>query len=158
MTMMTVGKEAVFLDTNVLIRFHVATAPDHQLVRDTLRQLLDEGSIFWISRQIIREYANVLTRPQPYAAPAAPGDVAAQLRLFEQHYRIADETALVSSRLYTLMETTALGGKQIHDANIVATMQNEGLTHLCTLNIADFARFSDLIEVISPHDVLPSKS
>ncbi len=42
-----------------------------------------------------------------------------------------------------------MGDKQVHDANIVATMQAHGITHLLTHNIAYFARFAHLIKVVS---------
>ena len=38
------------------------------------------------------------------------------------------------------------GGKQVHDANIVATMLAHGETRLLTFNQADFRRFAGLIE------------
>ena len=45
------------------------------------------------------------------------------------------------------MSTITIGGKQVHDANIVATMQAHGLRRLLTHNTADFARFGALIQV-----------
>ncbi|MCA0457011.1 MAG: PIN domain-containing protein [Chloroflexi bacterium] len=119
---MTDVKQPVFIDTNVLIRLHVETAPDHELVRHAVKQLLTNGLELWISRQVLREYSAVLTREQPYTKPVAPPSVAAQIRLFETRYRVADENARVTAALCGLMDTTLMGGKQIHDANIVATM------------------------------------
>ena len=46
------------------------------------------------------------------------------------------------------MTTIPLGGKQVHDANIVATMQAYGVNRLLTDNTADYVRFSGLITVI----------
>lgn len=40
-------------------------------------------------------------------------------------------------------------GKQVHDANIVATMSMHGIETLVTLNVDDFARFTDRIEICS---------
>jgi predicted nucleic acid-binding protein len=40
------------------------------------------------------------------------------------------------------------GGKQIHDANIVATMLAHGIPRLLTHNVGDFRRFSTLIEIL----------
>src|SRR5437773_9652179 len=39
-------------------------------------------------------------------------------------------------------------GKQVHDANIVATMLGHGLDHILTHNTADFERFRGLIDVV----------
>jgi predicted nucleic acid-binding protein len=47
-----------------------------------------------------------------------------------------------------LIARIAVGGKQVHDANIVATMQAHGIRQLLTGNVADFNRFSALIRVL----------
>ncbi|MEH2170887.1 MAG: hypothetical protein V7K41_30400 [Nostoc sp.] len=46
------------------------------------------------------------------------------------------------------MEEIFSGGKQVHDANIVATMLVYGIPQLLTHNTSDFARFSGLITVL----------
>jgi predicted nucleic acid-binding protein len=161
---MTTPKVPLFVDTNALIRLHVKTAVDHPIVKETLKQEVLNGSELWISRQILREYARVLTRPQVYVHPIPAGDVARQLRQFETAYRIADETSAVSAHLYTLLETVEVGGKQIHDANIVATMQAYHISRLFTLNVADFKRFDHLITLLSlasdppPSEIPPDAS
>jgi predicted nucleic acid-binding protein len=40
-----------------------------------------------------------------------------------------------------------VAGRQVHDANIVATMLANGITRLLTFNVADFRRFAALISV-----------
>ncbi len=151
---MTDANARVFVDTNVLIRLHVATAADHPLAEQAARRLILNGSELWISRQVMREYASVLTRPQPYVESLAAAEVAQQLRLFEASYQIADETSEVTTRLCILLETVPVGGKQVHDANIVATMQTYAIDQLLTLNTADFTRFGSLITVLTPKAVL----
>src|SRR5262245_17407924 len=149
----TGAKIRLFVDTNALIRLHIQTAPDHSTVQAALKALVLQQHELWLSRQVLREYANVLTRPQPYIQPIAPGDVAKQLRQFETTYRIADEIPTVSQALYTLMETVPVGGKQIHDANIIATMIVYQIPQLFTLNTVDFHRFNHLVQIITPQDV-----
>ena len=46
------------------------------------------------------------------------------------------------------MEQFPIGGAQVHDANIVATMQVYEIGQLLTNNGADFARFSEAIAVL----------
>lgn len=151
--MMTDAKTKLFLDTNILIRLHVTTAPEHHFIKQVISRLMLRNYELWISRQVIREYANVLTRPQTYAPPREAKQVAQQLRLFEVDYRIAAETIGTSSYLYYLMDNFAMGGKQIHDANIVATMLEYQVPVLLTLNTVDFERFKGLIQILSPSDV-----
>lgn len=152
---MMAAKIPIFVDTNALIRLHVTTAPDHAVIAPALRTLVVQNHELWLSRQVLREYASVLTRPQVYAAPISGSDVAQQLRQFETMYRIADETPAVSQALYTLLDTIAIGGKQVHDANIVATMLTYGIGIVFTLNVGDFQRFQGLVKIIGPSDVIP---
>ena len=49
-----------------------------------------------------------------------------------------------------LTRSFSFGGKQVHDANIVATMLAHGETRLLTFNTADFRRLVPLIEVVAP--------
>lgn len=68
----------------------------------------------------------------------------------KQFYQIADETATVRDTLIDLLKTYPTKGKQVHDANLVATMLANGIDTLLTLNIKDFKRFADKITLISP--------
>ncbi|MBN1284252.1 MAG: type II toxin-antitoxin system VapC family toxin [Anaerolineae bacterium] len=144
----------VFIDTNVLVRATLVTAPQHADALVAMERLWSEGMSIWISRQVLREYAAVLTRPQTYAFPISPAAVAAQLRVFLTQFHVADENAQVTTNLMILLETTSLGGKQVHDANIVATMQAYGIGQLLTHNVKDFVRFSGLVNVLSFSDVV----
>ncbi|HYN22495.1 MAG TPA: VapC toxin family PIN domain ribonuclease, partial [Thermoanaerobaculia bacterium] len=72
------------------------------------------------------------------------GDV----RYFQSHFQVADEGPEVTAKLLDLIEERQIGGKQIHDANIVATMRVNGITSLLTNNPGDFARYSTVIQVI----------
>ena len=146
----------VFLDTNVFLRHNIVETPEHVAVRAAIERLINDECILWISWQVVREFAVVLTRPQTFAKPLTTTEVAAQLKRLLPLFQVANETARVAANLLTLMEQHPMGGKQIHDANIVATMQAYGITHLFTLNPADFVRFSELITVITLEE-LPKK-
>ncbi len=50
-------------------------------------------------------------------------------------------------QLLHLLEVYPGAGKQVHDANIVATMLEHGLPRLLTFNTADFRRVAGLIEL-----------
>lgn len=43
-------------------------------------------------------------------------------RTLERHYFVAEDLPLVAEQLYFLLGHVPTGGKQVHDANIVATM------------------------------------
>jgi predicted nucleic acid-binding protein len=53
----------------------------------------------------------------------------------------------VSERLLALLDDVGCAGKQVHDANIVATMLVHGVDTLVTINTDDFARFEKLLRI-----------
>jgi predicted nucleic acid-binding protein len=61
--------------------------------------------------------------------------------------RVLDENEKVNLRLLTLLDDIRCAGKQVHDANIVATMLVHGVDTLVTINVDDFARFEKLVRV-----------
>jgi len=152
--MMTDDRAPVFIDTNVLLRFAIRGAPQHRENREAIQRLWAAGMDLWISRQILREFASVLTRPQSYAPPLTSAEAVAELRVIQGRFLIADETAVVTEQLIALLEAVPVGGKQVHDANIVATMRAYGIGQLLTLNAADFRRFTPLIAILAPEEVL----
>lgn len=146
--MVTTDVSQVFIDSNVLIYANVVTAPFHTQAQVALQNLWQSGANLWISRQVIREYAVTLTRPQTFSQPVDAATVITQIQFFQTSFRVADDTALVTDKLLTLLNTLSVGGKQIHDANIVATMLVYGISHLLTHNVADFNRYAGLITVM----------
>ncbi len=100
----------------------------------------------WISRQVIREYLVTMTRPQAFEnLPKAT--VLEQIDQFIERFQVADDTAAVTGQLVKLMGDFQIGGKQVHDANIVATMQAYGIPALLTHNTKDFERFGEIIRI-----------
>jgi predicted nucleic acid-binding protein len=63
---------------------------------------------------------------------------------------MVDDGPEVRERLLSLLATYPVAGKQVHDANIVATMLANDVTRLLTFNIADFRRFAELIAIEAP--------
>ena len=142
--------EPVFVDTNVLVHASRERSPFHAPATACLRHASNEGTPLWLSRQILREYLAVVTRPQP-SEPAWPTVAAvADVRSLLSRFNVAEDGPRVTETLLQLLANYPSGGKQIHDANIAATMQAHGIRHLLTFNIADFRRFAGLIELIAP--------
>ena len=57
---------------------------------------------------------------------------------------------IVTDTLIALCREVVVNSRQIHDANIVATMLAHGERRLMTFNTADFLRYGDRIELIHP--------
>lgn len=146
--MATMDAESVFLDTNILIRATIDTAPLHTEARQAVEQWYGAGSELWISRQVLREYLAVLSRPQTYTSPLPATTLSNDIRRFMSVFRVADEDGRVTDQLLALLEEIPVGGRQIHDANIVATMLVYGIPQIMTHNIDDFTRFARFVRVL----------
>jgi predicted nucleic acid-binding protein len=145
--MATTAADPVFADTNVLVYAAIASAPLYGPAFARLDAFRQAGVELWVSRQILREYLAVLSRPQPYTPPLPTATLIADIIRFQSQFRIAEDGPVVTANLLALLGSIPIGGKQVHDANIVATMQAHGLRRLLTHNTADFARFGTLIQV-----------
>ncbi len=99
-----------------------------------------------ISRQVIREILSTLTRTQSFGQ-LPKTTVLAQVEQFISQFDVPDDTAAVTRQLLALMENHQVGGKQVHDANIVATMLAYGIPCLLTHNTRDFERFNGVIKI-----------
>ncbi|MEN8133204.1 MAG: PIN domain-containing protein [Pseudomonadota bacterium] len=139
--------EPLFIDTNILVYANVAAAPFHEQALNALKTAYQSERPLWISRQVLREFIAARTRPQTFAQPSMPEVVIERVRYLQERFQVADDTAAVTGKLIKLLEDFKIGGKQIHDANIVATMQAYDIPCLLTHNIKDFERFGQLIRI-----------
>ena len=139
-----------FIDTNVLLYVSRPSAREHARSQAALSRMRQDGAPLWLSRQVFREYLAAATRPQA-SGPALPMAAAiADVHGFQAAFNVAEDGPNVLDRLLQLLAAHPGGGKQVHDANIAATMLAHGITRLLTFNAADFRRFDSLIEVIAP--------
>lgn len=144
--MATMDDNPLFIDTNILVYANVIETPLHEQALAAINSAHEAGRTIWISRQVIREYLVTLTRPQFFDnLPRAT--VLEQVDQFIQRFQIADDTAAVSEQLVKLMSDFKIGGKQVHDANIVASMLAYDIPCLLTHNVKDFKRFDGVIRV-----------
>lgn len=149
--MATTDVEPLFLDTNVLIYANVAESPFHESAINAIKTAQRSKRTLWISRQVIREYLVSLTRPQAFKK-LSKGTVLDQVDQFIERFDVADDILAVTEQLIQLLKDYQVGGKQIHDANIVATMLAYRIPCLLTHNMKDFERFEDVIRIESIDD------
>ena len=137
---------ALFVDTNILIYANILETPFHEQALLSIETAYQAGRTIWISRQIIREYLATLTRPQTFENLSRT-TVLEQARGFTERFEVVDDTPAVTTQLLHLLAVFKIGGKQVHDANIVATMLANDIPCLLTHNIKDFQRFEALINI-----------
>ena len=138
----------MFVDTNVLVKGRILEAPDHDTARRELERALQDPEPLRINRQVLREYLAVVTRPQPWAVTITREEALADVERFADAFEILEDGPVVTDRLLALCREVSVGGRQIHDANIVATMLAYGERRLLTFNTADFRRFGQRIELV----------
>ena len=88
-----------------------------------------------------------MTRVQPVGSILPVAQAIADVRRFAQLFEIAEDSSTATAKLLELLQRIPTAGKQIHDANIVATMLANGIRRLVTFNLADFRRFEPLIAI-----------
>ena len=138
----------MFIDTNVLVNSRITGAPDHETARASLERAFADPEPLRISRQVIREYLAVVTRQQPWPVNITQEDALDDVSRLIGSFEILEDGPVVTEMLVGLCREVAVGGQQIHDANIVATMLAYGERRLLTSNVRDFVRYGDRIVLI----------
>jgi len=138
------GNRRVFVDTNVWLNAIIAMAPEHASARQWLTRLKTGGAVFCVSPQVLREYLVVVTRGAIFERTLAPEEAVQDVEGILDNAELLEESAAVSYILLDLVRRYQVRGKQIHDANIAATMLAHGVTRLLTYNLDDFRRFGEI--------------
>jgi predicted nucleic acid-binding protein len=143
----TMAGDPAFVDTNVLVYATRRLSAHHVAAERALNRLAREGSPLWVSPQILREYLAVVTRPQVTAQALPMATAIADVGRFRSAFQMAEERPSVLDHLLQILAAHRVNGRQVHDANIVATMLDCGVRRLPTFNVADFQRFTPLIDI-----------
>jgi predicted nucleic acid-binding protein len=142
------GVRWLFVDTNILIYATDTLSQLQAVAASALQHAFSSGTSLVISPQIMREYLSAATRKGVTQGHPALVDILASVRTFRRDFTIVEDTPLVLDHLLQLLQTFPTAGKQVHDANIVATMQAHNIQHLLTHNVTDFNRFAGLITIV----------
>ena len=142
------------IDTNVLLRWSDADSPSHRVCRDAIVRLADAGAELRICAQVAVEYWVSATRPvevNGFGLSFSQAD--SNLADMAVAFVCLSEPADIFDVWRGLICRYGILGKQAHDARIAALMLAHGVTHILTLNPADFARYSH-ITAITPQEIL----
>jgi predicted nucleic acid-binding protein len=143
----------VLVDTNITLRVVESDAPEHPLCVKAVERLENAGEALCGCAQTAIEFWVVATRPRNVRGLGlSPAEAEAALRSTEDYLLWLPEPPDIAARWRQLVNQYAVLGKAAHDARLVAFMEAHGLTHLLTLNTADFARYTS-ITALHPNDV-----
>ena len=138
----------MFLDTNVLVMARFQAAPGHTVARERMQRAGESREVLRIIRQVLREYLATVTRPQSWSAPVTTEAALADIAALQAGFEILEDGPGPTEMLTRLCRDVAVAGRQIHDANIVATMLAHGERRLLTFNGRDFRRYGARIELV----------
>lgn len=137
--------DLLFLDTNVLLTATDRTRLGYGQAQRLLTLASCAGYHMGVSGQILREYLAVATRPVPVnGLGLSLADALANVETFAQRLVFYEENETVAKCLRRLVQESGVGGKRVHDVNVVATMLTHGILRLVTDNTADFAAFAGI--------------
>lgn len=136
------------VDTNVLLRVTRRSDPQHKLVDAALARLAGQATTLHYTHQNIAELWNAMTRP---AARNGFGLTVAEaereVRVVEAGMSLLPDGEAVYREWRRIVVQYAVSGVQVHDARLAAAMYVHRVTHILTLNVADFSRFGGLTAV-----------
>ncbi len=133
------------VDTNILLRVASRSGPQHPMVDKALAQLAEQGTNFHYTLQNMAEFWNVMTRPKDRNGFGfSLIEAEREIRAIESGMTLLPDNAAVYGQWRKIIIQYGVSGVQVHDARLAAAMYVHGLTHILTLNVADFSRFAGL--------------
>ena len=136
------------VDTNILLRMTRRSDAQHQLVDTALARLASQGTILHYTHQNIAELWNAMTRPlvrNGFGLTVAEAE--REVRVIEAGMSFLPDSAAVYREWRRIVLQHSVLGVQVHDARLAAAMYVHRVSHILTLNVADFGRFSGLTAV-----------
>ena len=143
------------VDTNILLRLVEPAHSMHPVAAGAFESLLSLDEAICALPQNIAEFWNVLTRPATARGGYGLSVTEAERRLLfiERHFSLLPDSAAAYFEWKRLVVAHQVMGIQVHDARLAALMTTHGISHVLTLNPADFARYTGII-VVTPHEIV----
>jgi predicted nucleic acid-binding protein len=141
------------VDTNILLRISRRSDPQYKLVDSVLAQLALAGTALHFTHQNIAELWNAMTRPvHRNGFGLTVTEAEREVRVIESGMSLLPDSEAVYQEWRRIVVQHAVSGVQVHDARLVAAMHVHGVSHILTLNVTDFSRYSG-ITVTHPSSV-----
>ncbi len=94
-------RDKIFLDTNILVYLANEDSPFHHEVSKKFKDIAGKYEL-WISRQVLREYAVVMTRQGIVESPLSSNEIVSDIEKWKGIFQVADETEEVTQNLVEL--------------------------------------------------------
>jgi len=146
---LVIRPDRAMLDTNVLLAATDKGRAEHSDALVVVNDWAAGNTTLCTSGQILREYLAVATRPvERNGLGLGLLDALGNVRAIRERTSFLAEDSKVADRLLGLLADVECGGKQVHDANVVATMLVHGIGTIVTMNLDDFARFDRYVSLV----------
>ncbi len=143
----------LLVDTNIVVRLRDTAHPRHGACVLALQRLASGPDDPCTCAQVMIEYWAIATRPREVnGLGLSPAQAEADLQEFAQAFLLLPEPPDMADRWRVLANRYVVRGRQAHDTRRVALMQAEGITHLLTMNTADFARYAG-VTCLAPEEI-----
>ncbi len=139
---MEMMEDSILIDTNILIYSTLSKSPFFAASQAAVTFYVNRNFSIWISRQIIREFLVVKSRLLLDEKKYDELVLLKEMNYLLDNYFVADEINATTLVLRNLLLKYKAAGKQIHDANIIATSIDNGISNVLTNNPGHFMRCS----------------
>jgi predicted nucleic acid-binding protein len=130
------------IDTNILLRLTRRGDPQHSKVDTALAGLAVAGTTLFYTLQNIAELWNAMTRPvSRNGLGLTVAEAEREVLAIEAGMSLLPDREAVYREWRRVVVQNNVSGVQVHDACLAAIMYVHGVTHILTLNTADFGRF-----------------
>ena len=144
------------VDTNILLRAARKTDPQNKVVGSALTRLAGQGTALLYTLQNITELWNAMTRPvERNGLGLTVAEADREVRAIETGMSLLPDSEPVYHEWRRIVLQHNVSGVQVHDAHLVATMFVHRVSHILTLNVADFSRYGSLT-ALHPESILTS--
>lgn len=145
---------AYLIDTKIALRLADITDPDYRLITNAIAVLSRKGEALYYTQQTRREFWNVCTRPATVNGRGmTTGEAILALGVIDNFLSYLPDSPATGPIWDRLVRQYDVKGRAVHDAQLVASMLANGMTHILTLNGADFQRYNSEIHVLHPRSV-----
>lgn len=133
------------VDTNILLRITRRADPQHKMVDTALLRLAGQGTALYYTHQNIAELWNAMTRPiERNGLGLSVVETEREVRAIEAGMNLLPDSEAVYHEWRRIVVNHSVSGVQVYDARLAAAMYVHDVSHILTLNVADFGRFNGL--------------
>ncbi len=138
----------LLVDTSILVRLSDYSSPVRQICEQAILLGIERGYALFLCAQVLIEYWAVSTRPVDAnglgrSVSLTYEDCVDYMELMP----LLNEPPDIAQSWLELVRRYEVKGKEVHDARVVAFALAHNLSHILTLNPADFSRYQEVTAI-----------